>query len=66
MGPPEGNSLDIDTVSQNRLNATKKIDKFDLNLKKNVLETALENPSGIPNVSKSRFQQNLSNAVYRI
>ena len=32
MGPPKGESLDIETISQNRLNATK-IMKFDISLK---------------------------------
>ena len=37
MGPPEGKYLAIDTVSQNRLNATKKILKFGLNSKNTIL-----------------------------
>ena len=39
MGPPEGKSLKIDTVSQNRLNAIKKIMKFDENFKTLVQES---------------------------
>ena len=34
MGPPEGKCMDIDTVSQNRLNAIQKIMKFDINSNK--------------------------------
>ena len=34
MGLPDGKSLEIDSVSQNRLNPLKYIKKFDLNSKK--------------------------------
>ena len=36
-GSPEDKSLKIDTISQNRLNAIKKMMKFDLNSNKPIL-----------------------------
>ena len=36
MDPPEGESLETDSVFQNRLNSVKKIIKFDLNSKETV------------------------------
>ena len=43
MRPPEAKGLEIDTVSQNRLNSIKKIMKFDLHSKKTSLGS-LESP----------------------
>ena len=48
MGPPEGKCLDINTVSQNRLNATKKNMKYDKNLKKKCSKVLGVTPGGLP------------------
>ena len=47
MGPPEGKCLDIETVSQNRLNAIKQLWNYE-NSKKNCSMVLGVTPRGLP------------------